>query len=211
MCRLLCVRSDRAFSIQRHLAPFAHIARHSPEFQGHGWGCAWLEGGGWRLHHDIRPVWEDDLGRFGQTTLLLAHARSAFRDEGIQVENNMPFFDGEHVFIFNGELRGVRIREAGRIGAEKVFNYIKRFHRGDLEEALTRALEVIEKRTRYLRALNLVMARVDRVCLATRFNEDPGYFQMWRRRREDMDVVCSQVYPGETDWVRIENGARATL
>ncbi len=211
MCRLLCVRGDRGFAMHDHLAPFAHIARNSPEYQGHGWGCAWLEGGVWRLHHDIRPVWEDDLARFGETTLLLAHARSAFRDEGIRVENNMPFFDGKHVFIFNGELRGVRIRENGRIGAEKVFNYIKRFDRGDLDNALARALEVIEKRSRYVRALNLIMARVDRVFLATRFNEDPGYFQMWRRRGAGLDVVCSQAYPGEPGWSPVANGSRDSL
>ena len=69
----------------------------------------------------MRPIWEDDWRPPGRTTLLLAHARSAFRDEGIRVENNMPFHDGERGFIFNGELRGVRIRERGRIGAEKVY------------------------------------------------------------------------------------------
>jgi len=36
----------------------------------------------------------------------VAHARSAFEDKDIVVENNMPFTDGERVFIFNGELRG---------------------------------------------------------------------------------------------------------
>ena len=158
MCRLLCVHSQRPFAIEPHLDVFAAIARDSREYQGHGWGCAWLEDGQWRLHHDIRPVWEDRLDRFGETTLLLAHARSAFRDEGICVDNNMPFDDGRHVFIFNGELRGVRIREQGRIGAEKVFNYVKRFDRGDMHEALERGLSVIEKRTRYVRAMNVILA-----------------------------------------------------
>ena len=158
MCRLLCVHSQRPFAIEPHLDVFAAISRDSREYQGHGWGCAWLEDGEWRLHRDIRPVWEDQRNRFGETTLLLAHARSAFRDEGICVENNMPFDDGRRVFIFNGELRGVRIREAGRIGAEKVFNYVKRFDRGDMHEALERGLAVIEKRTRYVRAMNVILA-----------------------------------------------------
>ena len=43
MCRLLCVRSDEAFEMEGHLAAFAAIARNSREYQGHGWGCAWLE------------------------------------------------------------------------------------------------------------------------------------------------------------------------
>ena len=118
MCRLLCVRGREDFDPEEHLAAFTRIAKESREFQGHGWGCAWLEGGRWRLYHNVRPIWEDDWRPPGRTTLLLAHARSAFRDEGIRVENNMPFHDGERVFIFNGELRGVRIKERGRIGAD---------------------------------------------------------------------------------------------
>ena len=42
------------------------------------------------------------------------------------------------MFVFNGELRGVRVKADGRIGAEKIFNYVKRFDRGDLGAALER-------------------------------------------------------------------------
>ena len=89
MCRILWARAKRPFQIATHLEQFATLSWNSPEYQGHGWGCAWLDGGEWRIHHNIQPVWEADLSPFGSTTLLLAHARSAFRDEGIQVENNM--------------------------------------------------------------------------------------------------------------------------
>ena len=210
MCRLLCVHSQRPFAMAPHLDVFAAIARDSREYQGHGWGCAWLEDGEWRLHRDIRPVWEDRRDRFGATTLLLAHARSAFRDEGIRVENNMPFEDGRHVFIFNGELRGVRIRERGRIGAEKVFNYVKRFDRGDMHEALERGLAVIEKRTRYVRAMNVILASPSRVHVSCRFAKDPDYFQMRERTTDGVRVVCSDPYPGTAGWTRIDNGAVLT-
>ena len=114
MCRLLTIRSKTAFSIAPHLKKFADIAKSSKEYQGHGWGCAYLdETAGWKFYKNINPVWEDDLSRFGKTTLLTVHARSAFEDRAIVVENNMPFFDGRTVFIFNGELRGVKIREKG--------------------------------------------------------------------------------------------------
>lgn len=207
MCRLLCVHARRPFEMRPHLEQLAEIARWSKEYQGHGWGCAWLEEGAWRLHHDIRPMWEGDLSRFGETSLLLAHARSAFRDEGIRVENNMPFFDGEHVFIFNGELRGVRIKERGRIGAEKVFNYVKRFDRGDMLEALRRAVGVITKRTRYVRAMNVVIATDRSHYLASVFNEDPDYFQLRRKTDNGVQIVCSEPYRGEDGWRKVENGA----
>ena len=107
MCRLLAVRSQNPFDPRDYLTRFAFIARNSKEYQGHGWGCSWLAGGGWNTYRNVCPVWDDGLSRFGRTTLLLAHARSAFRDEGVAVENNMPFTDGRTVFIFNGELHGV--------------------------------------------------------------------------------------------------------
>jgi len=195
-----------------HLEAFAAIARNCQEYQGHGWGCAWLDDNQWQLHHDVRPIWEDDLPRFGRTTLLLAHARSAFRDEGIAVENNMPFFDGERVFIFNGELRGVRLKVTGRIGAEKIFNFIMRFHRGDLLAAMQRALPIIERRTRYVRAMNLLVATRDAVHVASRFNENPAYFQMRTRGIDAVDIVCSEPYPGEPSsaWQLVENGTIET-
>jgi glutamine amidotransferase len=205
MCRLLYIRADSPFAVHEHLEIFADISKNSSEYQGHGWGCAWMSDEKWQFHHDIRPVWEDDLTGFGSTTLLLAHARSAFRDEGICVENNMPFFDGRHVFIFNGELQGVRIREEGRIGAEKIFNYVKRFDRGDMLESIKRGVSVIEKRTRYVRAMNFIMADLESAYLATVFSENPEYFQLHRRRETDIDLVCSVAHPGEHNWQSIDN------
>ena len=206
MCRLLCVRAEQPFEMRRHLETFAEISRNSKEYQGHGWGCAWLEAGEWRMYRNIDPIWEDHDTLHGQTTLMLAHARSAFRDEGIRVENNMPFVDGQYAFAFNGELRGVRIREQGRIGAEKVFNYVKRFDRGDMLHALERGVPIIERRTRYVRAINIIMASARNVYVASRFNEDPEYFQMRTHRKDGVHVLCSEAYPGEADWSPVPNG-----
>ena len=205
MCRLLSVRARTCFAIGDFLANFAAISKNSPEYQGHGWGCAWLDDGKWRFHHDIRPIWEDDLSGFGSTNLLMAHARSAFRDEGICVENNMPFFDGRYVFIFNGELQGVRIRERGRIGAEKIFNYVKRFDKDDTLQSLKRGVSVIEKRTRYVRAMNFIMADLETTYLVSDYAENPDYFQLHRRRDADMDLICSVAFPGESNWQAIDN------
>jgi len=216
MCRLLCVRGREGFPMAEHLAPFTRIARDSREYQGHGWGCAWLEDGRWRLYHNIRPIWEDTWRPPGRTTLLLAHARSAFRDEGIRVENNMPFHDGERVFIFNGELRGVRIRERGRIGAEKVFNFVKRFDRGDFRLALERGLDAIRRRTRYVRAMNIVVAdTAGRVHVAGNFREDPEYFQLCTSELDHVGVICSEPYPGHSRhgpaWSPIPDGTVANF
>ena len=245
MCRMLCVRSGgEGFEMEEHLAALARIARDSSEYQGHGWGCAWLpaeesrsggqdaapgadgasvtaSGGGrrgpgpWRLYHDIAPIWEDGERPSGRATLLVAHARSAFRDEGIRVENNMPFTDGERVFAFNGELHGVRIRERGRIGAEKVFNFVKRFDRGDFAAALAQGLGAIERRTRQMRAMNVVVADTGhRVHFASRFRENPTYFQMHTTVADGAHILCSEPYPAAVArmrWTPVANGHTGTL
>ncbi|MCP4984180.1 MAG: hypothetical protein GY935_27210 [Gammaproteobacteria bacterium] len=211
MCRILYARAESQFQIAKLLEAFAELSRDSREFQGHGWGCTWRDETGWHQYHDIRPIWEDDLNQFGKTRLLLVHARSAFRDEGIVVENNMPFSDGESVFIFNGELRGVRIKSEGRIGAEKIYNYIRRFDKGDKYAATRKAVEIIKKRSSYVRAMNIVLSDGEQSYLSTSYSEDPDYFQMYQKRDRDLHLVCSQPFAGEKGWSRIDNNTTIKL
>jgi glutamine amidotransferase len=211
MCRILCARADSPFSIPELLAAFARMARASREFQGHGWGCAWRDGERWRQYHNIQPVWEDDLKQFDRSRLLLVHARSAFRDEGIVIDNNMPFSNGESVFIFNGELRGVRIQSEGRIGAEKIYNYIRRFDRGDLCAATARAVDIIRKRSAYVRAMNIILSDGEQTCLSSSYSEDPQYFQMYRRQDASLQLVCSQPLDDDPGWQPIANNTTTEL
>ena len=141
----------------------------------------------------------------------MVHARSAFRDEGIVVENNMPFSDGDSVFIFNGELRGVRIQSEGRIGAEKIYNYIRRFDKGDKCAATQRAVDIICKRSAYVRAMNLILSDGEQSCLSTTYSEDPEYFQMYRKQQSGLDLVCSRPLNGETGWTEIANQTTTRL
>jgi glutamine amidotransferase len=205
MCRLLTIRSQTPFAIGPHLKTYARIAKNSKEFQGHGWVCAYQDPAGqWQFYRNIKPVWEDDLDRFGETSLLVAHARSAFEDKDIIVENNMPFFDGRTVYIFNGELRGVKIRAEGRIGAEKIFNYIRRFDKGDTQQALTKAVAIIKKRTRHIRGMNIIMVNETGIFVSSYFTEDESYFTMSYRQGNGL-IICSDPYPSEDNWQSIAN------
>ena len=205
MCRLLTIRSKTPFAIGPHLEKFAHIAKNSKEYQGHGWGCAYQDPAGrWQFYRNINPVWQDDLSRFSETTLLVAHARSAFEDRDIVVENNMPFFDGRTVYIFNGELRGVKIREEGRIGAEKIFNFIRRFDKGDTLQALSKAVGIIKNRTRHIRGMNIIMVNETGIFVSSYFTEDETYFTMSYREGSDL-IICSDSYPSEINWQNIAN------
>jgi predicted glutamine amidotransferase len=205
MCRLLWVTSPEPFDPTPRLRSFAEVCRNSREYQGHGWGCAAWDGSRWSLYRNIRPVWEDEWPAFPAVTRLLAHARSAFRDEGIAVENNMPFSDGRTVFAFNGELHGVRLRSEGRIGAEKIYNLIRGFDRGDRFEALRRAVGVIEKRSRYVRAMNIVLADGERAWASSLFSESPDYFTLHRKSENGVRTICSEPFPGEAGWEPLDN------
>lgn len=211
MCRILFAKADENFAIPELLSSFAEVSRTSREYQGHGWGFAWLDKGEWRLYHNIRPIWEDDLTQFNESSLLLAHARSAFRDEGIVVENNMPFSDGKSIFIFNGELRGVKVKSEGRIGAEKIYNYIRRFDRGDQKEALAKGVDIIKKRSSYVRAMNIIMSDGQQHSLSTNYGEDPDYFQMHERQTDNIKLICSQPFIGESGWHAIQNNQTIKL
>ncbi len=207
MCRLLYVNSKQRFAIEDYLKKFALVARNSREFQGHGWGCAYQTETGWKFYHNVKPIWEDEFSKFGFSDRLVVHARSAFKDEGIAVENNMPFNDEKNIFIFNGELRGVKIKEEGRIGAEKIFNYIKRFDKGSIKEAINKGTEIINKKSKYVRAMNIIWADNEAAYVYAQFNEDEDYFTMYKYQNKNTVAVCSEKFPDENDWLPISNNS----
>lgn len=205
MCRLLFIDSKNKFDTKHKLEIFADLCKNSKEFQGHGWGLAYLENNEWKHYKNINPIWEDDFSQFPKTNRLIAHARSAFRDKDIRVENNMPFYDDKYIFIFNGELHGVKIKSEGRIGAEKIFNFIKRFNSGDMEIALKKGVGIIEKRSSYIRAMNIIIADKHNVFVSTKYSEDPEYFTLRYKKTNDQLIICSDKFPNDDGWNKFDN------
>lgn len=206
MCRLLLIKSKDEFDISKNLKIFSKISKNSKEYQGHGWGCSYLdENNNWQHYKNILPIWEDNLGQFKKTKFLVAHARSAFKDKGITVENNMPFHDDKFVFIFNGELHGVRIKEEGRIGAEKIFNFIRKHENGDIVEAFVTAISLINRNTRYVRGMNIILASKNKVYLNSTFGEDLDYFTVHYKETSKDLFICSKPFPNEADWETTPN------
>ena len=188
------------FSITGLLRPFAAMARRKPRIPGARLGlrlARWTTAGGstTTFNRSGKTTWS----QFGETRLLLVHARSAFRDEGIVVENNMPFSDGESAFIFNGELRGVRIQSEGRIGAEKIYNYIRRFDKGDLCAATRRAVDIINKRSSYVRAMNLILSDGEAKLPVDHLQRRPAVFpDVSQAGCVALELVCSRPLDDET-------------
>ncbi|RME62227.1 MAG: hypothetical protein D6780_00190, partial [Candidatus Dadabacteria bacterium] len=92
MCRFFCCKSEEKIPCESLLKPFSLACQRSPEYQGHGWGIASLSvNKNFSLYKSVNPIWSEPLNLFGESPLILAHARSAFRDKDITVVNNMPF------------------------------------------------------------------------------------------------------------------------
>jgi len=202
MCRILFVKSKDGFNISEYIEPFADMCKNSREFQGHGWGFAANDLAGWYSYKNINPIWNDKNYPDPKANLLIAHARSAFEDRDIRVENNMPFFDEKFVFVFNGELRNVKIRSDGRIGAEKIFNFIKKFYKGNMAEAIKKAVSIIKKRTGYLRAMNIVISDGLKTFAYSTFSEDEEYFTLRYSINKKHTILCSEELNINSNWRR---------
>ena len=119
----------------------------------------------------------------------------------------MPFHDDNYVFVFNGELSGVKIKEDGRIGAEKIFNFIKRFDSGNIEQAVSKGIAILKKRTTYVRAINLIIADNKSAYVSSNFSEDEDYFTMHYYKDDSRLIICSEPFDGETNWQKINNNS----
>jgi len=183
MCRFLVLRSAEGFNPSPMVDTFRERCRRSAEFQGHGYGLALLASGRWERYRSLTPIWEDSPPLPGKAEVLVVHARSAFRNEGIDVLNNMPFYREDLCFVFNGELRGVRLKATGRIGAEKIFHLI--LEQGpDLSEALAATDRLVRSRSRYVRAMNVALTDGSAIYAHCRFAERPDYFTLHYRTGE---------------------------
>jgi glutamine amidotransferase len=232
MCRILAIQAGSPVDVEPLVRAFADRCKESKEFQGDGWGVSWREGGGWRSWHSLEPIWASEPPTLPASRLFLVHARSAFRNERIAVDNNMPFVDEGVAFAFNGELRGVRLQAPGDTGAWRLFHLFRRFRvsgagreegvEADADTglaALRRLDRVIRSRTDYVRALNLVVSDGERVWINSRFSEDPDYFTLWRttfaHHGAALCVVSSERFDveprSEPAWRPLSNGVTETL
>jgi predicted glutamine amidotransferase len=206
MCRLLAVISRNPLDAASHLDAFAAVCAESREFQGHGWGCAVWRNGIWDRYRTVLPIWEDSFRPAGDVHVLLAHARSAFRDEDIHVENNMPFVSSGRAFLFNGELHGVRLPLAGRTGAQRLFQLIQNMSIQNPSAAVDRAMTVLRRRSASIRACNFILADARHLQVHALFTSDADYFTMHRRQTTDELVICSAPYPGNGQgWSALPN------
>lgn len=221
MCRLLALHATAPFDANPWIDAFAERCRASHEYQGHGWGAAWRTDGGWDRTRSIDPIWEPGRTPVPEASVVVVHARSAFRNEGIVVENNMPFVEDDLAFAFNGELRGVRLTAPGETGAHRLCHLLDRFRRtadADLESAVERLDDVMTRRSDHIRAMNIVAADRTGVVVHSHFADDPDYFTLHQARVRigdaEVQVASSEPFsmPGLTPaWNPLPNHSTIRL
>ncbi|MFW9928821.1 MAG: class II glutamine amidotransferase [Candidatus Thorarchaeota archaeon] len=205
MCRILLVRNKEMFDPSIYLQKFSLMARKSKEYQGDGWGYAYWMKNHWVPYKSVNPIWEESFDNFPLTNLLIAHARSSFNNTGPDIDSTMPFIRSSKAFIFNGELRKVRLSSKGKTGAEKLFNFIIRLERGDLYDATKKAMNIIQDRTDYIRAANFIIADNKLALIFSLYNEDRDYFTLWQFKDENGFIICSEPLDTNIGWNSFSN------
>jgi len=210
MCRFLVLRSAEGFDPYPMVEAFRERCRKSEEFQGHGYGMAYRASSRWERYRTLTPIWDDSPPLPRNVDVLVVHARSAFRNEGIDVRNNMPFYRENLCFVFNGELRGVRLKATGRIGAEKIFHVILE-QGAHLPGALAATDRLVRSRSRYVRAMNVALTDGSAIYAHCRFAERPDYFTLHYRaaRAGDLSGVSSE--PLDESFLPMANGETRVL
>ena len=80
-----------------------------------------------------------------------------------------------------------------------------RFYKGSIKDALQKGTKIVESRSRYIRAMNIIMADKSEACLYTFFNQDEDYFTLFSKKDKNKIMICSDPFPGEKDWIPLEN------
>ncbi len=201
MCRFLLVKAKNDINPKSLLKQFADMCKSSRteegDWQGDGWGVAWLnKKGKWQITKSLSPIWEEreKFANIPESKMLVVHARSAsFNEHKGSINYNEPYLGGDYCYVFNGMLKGVRLKAEGKIGAQKVWSLLQ-------NEMVTKsplqALEYInatlKKHSREIKGLNIGFASKNNLfalCSKHGFGE---YFTLRKLDSDDIQIVCSE-------------------
>lgn len=200
MCRFLLVKSKKIIAPQKLLAQFSKMAKKSRaldgDWQGDGWGISYKIQK-WEVYKSLKPIWEDEdsFAKIPKTSLFLVHARSASfeKDRGV-IEFNQPFIYKNYAFVFNGLLKGVRLRQkvSGRIGVQKIWSLLRvNLHLG-AGKALAKTCDLIVKNTKEVAALNIGLCDGRNFFVYSQFVGHPEYYQLLRYKSPDLEIIVSE-------------------
>jgi len=72
-------------------------------------------------------------------------------------------------------------------------------------------VEIIKKRSAYVRAMNIILSDGEETIVSSSYSENPDYFQLHQKQDADRYLLCSQPFAGDSDWSRIDNNTTIKL
>lgn len=198
------VKSQKLIRPQKFIRAFALMCQKSKttedDWQGDGWGIALkMKNYEWQVYKSLKPIWEDQEGfsQFQKTKMFVVHSRSAsfVSQKGI-VEYNQPYVSDDYCFVFNGMLKGVKIRRKsrGKIGAQKIFNLLlDNLKTNSPKNSLRRVEQLLLRNSKKLEGLNIGLAYKDKFyVLCQHQSEYEDYFSIRYNMDKDPTIVVSE-------------------
>lgn len=202
MCRFLLARSKEPFNAVPLLEKFAFMSKKSKaydgDWQGDGCGISWLKNNEWKIKTSIDPIWEnvEKFSDLPETNHVVIHARSAsFPEHKGILEYNQPYIFENYSFVFNGLLKGVALpyQLDGKIGAQKIWSLIKKYlPDNSVEDSIKKAIEVLNKHTREIQALNIGISDSNNLYMYSQYNSHPEYYNLRIYLAPDIKIISSE-------------------
>lgn len=209
MCRFLLVKSKQLFKPELILKDFALMCRNSPapngDWQGDGWGIAWQVQNSkikvksyWQTYKSLKPIWKEQerFNQFPKTNILIVHARSAFNDgQKNIIEFNQPYIKNNFCFVFNGTLRGVKLKKPifGKIGSQKIFNLLLKFLKNNKpDKALRKLSNLLLKNSKTVEGLNIGLSVGQKIYALCQYqSSDDNYFSLRYNKNNNFSIISS--------------------
>lgn len=217
MCRFLIVKSKNKINPEELLKSFALACQKSVapdgELQKDGYGIAWHDGKSWQLKKSLSPMWEEQdlFEQIPVTNLLVVHARgSGFEKHRGYLEFNEPFIDGSLCFVFNGMIRGVKLKKKvpGKIGSQKILSLIK--EEKEIDQALKSVQKSILENSREIEGMNIGLIKKDKISVLCQYSTNEDYYTLQYYQDVDLLMVSSEVFGGY-DWKHFKKGEVKTF
>lgn len=215
MCRFLVIKSKNKINPIGLLNQFASICKKSiapdGERQRDGFGIAWKEKGSWKIKKSLTPIWETQnlFHQIPETNLLVAHARGAGfeKDRGI-IDYNEPFIDGDLCFVFNGMIRGVKIKRKleGKIGSQKLFSLVKdELKNKNSSDVLKLVNETVLSNSKKIEGMNIGLIKDGKISALCQYSGNKDYYALKYYKGTDLTIISSETF-GSFSWQQFKKG-----
>ncbi len=205
MCRFAVVLSKNALDLGKIWQSFANLSKNTPapdgDAQEDGWGMILQQQDQVFQILSTKAIWKDNPPpNFGvlKNFRLFLHTRSAtYKSQKSRIDLNQPFVSGDLTFVFNGRISGVsfpkQMRLYGDVGARRFFSLIQRFYKNGfaLEQAISRSVELLKKRSRRIYGLNFAVADKRSLCVYSTCSESEDYYRLFLLERPDFLLISS--------------------